>query len=64
MSHFVTRWVTALSFLLGLAMFSTPAAAQDAGIRGGLSIDPDQFYFGGHIETSPLLDRPALPAER
>jgi hypothetical protein len=36
---------------------STPAAAQDAGLRGGVSIDPDQFYFGGHIETSPLVDR-------
>lgn len=57
MSHFVTRWVTGLSFLLGLAVFATPAAAQDAGIRGGLSIDPDQFYVGAHIETSPLVDR-------
>lgn len=58
MSHFVTRWVTGLSFLLGLVLFwSTPVAAQDAGIRGGVSIDPDQFYFGGHLETSPLVDR-------
>lgn len=57
MSHFVTRWVAGLSFLLGLVVFATPAAAQNAGIRGGLSIDPDQFYFGGHIETSPLVDR-------
>jgi hypothetical protein len=57
MSHYVTRLVTGLSFLLGLAMFATPAAAQNAGIRGGLSIDPDQFYVGAHIETSPLVDR-------
>jgi len=49
--------VTGLFFLLGIVAFSTPATAQDAGLRGGLSIDPDQFYFGGHIETSPLLDR-------
>ena len=54
----VNRWVTGLSFLLGVVLFSsTPALAQDAGIRGGISIDPDQFYFGGHLETSPLVDR-------
>jgi hypothetical protein len=44
--------------LLGLVAFSsTPAAAQDAGVRAGLSVDPDQFYFGGHVETAPLVDR-------
>ena len=48
MRHFVIRWVTGLSFLLGLVLFSsTPALAQDGGIRGGISVDPDQFYFGG-----------------
>ena len=58
MRQVVTRFVTGLSFLLGLVLLSsTSAAAQDAGLRGGLSIDPDQFYFGGHIETSPLVDR-------
>ena len=58
MRHFVARWVTGLSFLLGLVVFSaSPVAAQDAGIRGGISVDPDQFYFGGHLETSPLVDR-------
>jgi len=58
MSHAVTRSITRLSFLLGALFFLTiPAAAQDAGLRAGLSVDPDQFYFGGHIETSPLVDR-------
>jgi hypothetical protein len=57
MRQFVTSWVTGLTFLLGLVCFSTPAAAQDGGIRGGISVDPDQFYFGGHLETEPLLDR-------
>ena len=58
MSHFVTRSITRLSFLLAALFFLTaPAAAQDAGIRGGLSMDPDQFYFGGHLETAPLVDR-------
>jgi hypothetical protein len=58
MSHIVTRWVTGLSFLLGLVLFSpTSAMAQDGGVRGGISVDPDQFYFGGHLETSPLINR-------
>ena len=52
------RFVTGLSFLLALSVVSAvPAAAQDAGVRGGISIDPDQFYFGGHVETGALIDR-------
>jgi len=58
MSHFGTRWIVGLSFLLGVVLFSpVPAFAQHGGIRGGISVDPDQFYFGGHFETSPLVDR-------
>ena len=58
MRHLVVRWVSGVSFLLGLVMISsTPALAQDAGIRGGISVDPDQFYFGGHLETPPLVER-------
>ena len=58
MRSFMGRWLTGLSFLLGVVLFSsTPALAQDAGIRGGISVDPDQFYFGAHLETSALVDR-------
>ena len=54
----VKRFLTGLSILLGVVVFSaTPALAQDGGIRGGISIDPDQFYFGGHLETGPLVER-------
>jgi hypothetical protein len=35
----------------------TPLLAQDAGVRAGVSGDPDQFYFGAHIETGELLER-------
>lgn len=53
-----TRFVAGLSILLGSVILSaTPAAAQDPGVRAGVSIDPDQFYFGGHFETGPLVDR-------
>lgn len=58
MRHWAIRYTVVLSVLLGLVILSsTPAAAQDAGIRAGISVDPDQFYFGGHLETSPLVDR-------
>ena len=41
-----------------LLIASIPAAAQEnAGVRIGVSGDPDQFVFGGHLETSPLLER-------
>jgi hypothetical protein len=46
-----------LAFLVVLAASAIPAWAQGPGVRGGVSIDPDQFYFGGHYETSPLVDR-------
>ncbi len=46
--------LTAL-FTLGLAL--TAQAQMTAGVRAGASVDPDQFYFGGHVETAPLADR-------
>jgi hypothetical protein len=39
------------------AVLVSPAAAQGLGVRAGASVDPDQFYFGGHVETAPLLDQ-------
>lgn len=53
---------TPLLCALALGIFApslaTPAAAQEsAGLRAGVSVDPDQFYFGGHLETRPLVDR-------
>jgi hypothetical protein len=35
----------------------TPASAQGLGVRAGASVDPDQFYFGGHYESRPLVDQ-------
>jgi hypothetical protein len=51
-------WVC-LAVITGLtALVPSQARAQVApGIQGGLSLDPDQVYFGGHIETTPLVDR-------
>ena len=55
----ITQVVWLLAFVAVFGVFAvTPAAAQtSAGIRAGLSVDPDQFYFGGHVETPPLVDQ-------
>lgn len=38
-------------------LVATPALAQTAvGVRAGASVDPDQFYVGGHVETAPIAD--------
>ena len=37
---------------------SSPLLAQGGtGLRVGVSIDPDQIYFGGHFEAGPLMKR-------
>jgi len=44
------------AFLLWIT--ASPAFAQGgAGVRAGASLDPDQFYFGGHVELGPVLER-------
>ena len=57
----VFSWMTArMKSLLPVLAFlgiAVPAAAQGPGVRGGVSIDPDQVYFGGHYETDALVDR-------
>jgi hypothetical protein len=41
-----------------LLVLASPAAAQTSGgVRAGVSGDPDQFVIGGHLETSPLVER-------
>ncbi len=50
-------WVAILAVLI-IGIGSIPATAQEAvGVRAGVSVDPDQFVFGGHLETRPLLER-------
>jgi hypothetical protein len=41
-----------------ICLFPSVASAQVApGLRAGLSVDPDQIYFGGHLETEPIIER-------
>lgn len=39
------------------AALPAPAAAQGLGVRAGASVDPDQFYMGGHYESPPLVEQ-------
>ena len=40
-----------------LVLAASAEAQTRVGIRAGVSADPDQFFFGGHMETRPLMDR-------
>jgi hypothetical protein len=52
-------WVVRVSSLLAFLSLAaaTPAFAQYFGARVGASVDPDQFYVGGHVEVGPIVDR-------
>ena len=39
-----------------VVMGAGTAAAQGPGVRAGVSVDPDQFYVGGHYETDELIE--------
>ena len=43
--------------VLACAAWPSAAAAQGLGVRAGASVDPDQFYFGGHYESRPLVEQ-------
>ena len=52
------RFPTVILLALLCMWLPSVASAQVApGIRAGLSLDPDQFFVGGHIETDPLVER-------
>jgi hypothetical protein len=55
--HVFVRALSAAVFVAALGLPARPVSAQDPGVRVGASSDPDQFYFGGHLETEPLLER-------
>jgi hypothetical protein len=50
----IVRMVTAGAIL---AAGAGVASAQGPGVRGGMSVNPDQAYLGGHFETRPLVER-------
>lgn len=58
MNRWSARWAVIVPLVFAGWLLPASAAAQVApGLRGGVSIDPDQVYVGGHIETEPLVER-------
>lgn len=54
----MTRCCYRLAFVcLVLLTTALPAAAQNVGLRVGASLDPDQFFVGGHYETPAIAER-------
>ena len=52
------RWApSAVAAAFIFLVSSAPVAAQSVGIRAGVSVDPEQFYLGAHVQTPPLVDR-------
>src|SRR5688500_16856300 len=53
------RRVFWVGIMAACALFlAAPAHAQMGyGVRAGLSADPGQVFFGGHVETRPVFDK-------
>jgi hypothetical protein len=44
-------------FCAAFSVLSSSVWAQGFGVRGGVSIDPDQVFIGAHYETAALVER-------
>jgi hypothetical protein len=53
------RWfVKGILATVAVLALAGPAEAQtEFGVRAGFSAEPEQFHFGGHLETQPLIER-------
>jgi hypothetical protein len=54
---YAARLTATMMALAVLAVSAKPAEAQTFGLRGGLSVDPDQLYVGVHSETGTVFER-------
>lgn len=57
--HSVRRALFAAAFTCVWLLGSVHAATAQGpkGVRAGVSVGPDQFYFGGHLDRGPLIER-------
>lgn len=50
--------LSSLMFLFAFMLAAGSAAAQSGfGLRAGASADPDQFYFGAHMDVKEIVER-------
>jgi hypothetical protein len=55
--QYLLRTIGYVAMVAAVLVLTGPSAhAQEVGARAGVSVDPDQFYFGGHFQTEPLVD--------
>jgi hypothetical protein len=50
-------WYLTMAILFLTCWAHSAQAQQGVGLRAGVSVDPEQFYFGGHVTTAPVIDR-------
>ena len=56
--HFKSGWAAGVMLTLACCLAPALASAQVApGVRAGGSVNPDQVYIGGHLETDPIVER-------
>jgi hypothetical protein len=53
----IKRLVVASAYAVALGVPVQVLAQDGFGVRAGVSADPDQFYFGGHWISEPLIER-------
>ena len=53
--HFQRRFLVVTAVLAVLLLINGGAEAQGIGFQGGVSVDPEQGYFGTHVETPELF---------
>jgi len=52
----ILPWILSAVFL-GFGLKSASAQEAGFGVRAGASVDPGQFFFGGHFQTGPIIPR-------
>jgi hypothetical protein len=50
-------WALVVAAASGIGARAASAQQLEVGARAGVSVDPDQFYFGAHVQTDPIIDR-------
>lgn len=57
-NRYGVRLAAVAAMAVACSLLPALASAQVApGLRAGVSVDPDQVYVGGHVETDPLVER-------
>jgi hypothetical protein len=53
--HFPRRFILPSALFTVLLITTVPAGAQGIGFQGGVTVDPEQTFFGTHYETGEIV---------